>query len=384
MNNTYKVSLSHDKIEKLIKDKNYQDAEKELRNLISNKKQNYHTHFLLGNIYSILKKNEKALEQFKLSINLNSTNKIAHYHLGLIFDLLGELKDSKSSFENALKLDPDYPYANLAMALNFEKQNNIKMAKFFFEKTLSIDKDFNLGHQLYANFLTKIGQITKGQFHTYKYAGVIKIKENVINNQKIKRINNPNDKNFIGIWNINNDNLCKKIINFFEKRKDLQKLGEIGFGKNEKVKKSIDISLHPRNLTEEGFDDIKFFFNSLQECYEDYKTQWPFLKNNFTKLDIPSFNIQKYEIGGHFKMMHCERANIQSMHRIFAWMTYLNDVEDGGETYFEHFDLKIKPSTGKTLIWPAEWTHAHRGEILNKGNKYIITGWIHFPFNFIT
>ena len=40
--------------------------------------------------------------------------------------------------------------------------------------------------------------------------------------------------------------------------------------------------------------------------------------------------------------------------------------------------IKIKPETGKTLIWPAEWTHAHRGSVLNGGEKYIITGWLHF------
>ena len=382
MNITDKDILSNEKIDKLIKDKNYKDAEKELLNLILNKKQNYNTHFLLGNIYSIQKKNEQAAEQFRLSINLNSNNKIAHYHLGLTLDLLGQIKESKNSFEEALKLDPDYLYANLAMALNFEKEKNIKMAKIFFEKTLSIKKDFNLGNQLYAEFLSKIGEIAKGQFHTYKFAGVLKINEAETKKLKIKRLNNPNDKNFIGIWDINNNDLCKKIINFFEKRRDLQKLGAIGFGKNEQVKNSIDISLHPKNLKEEGFEDIKYFFDYLLECYEDYKTQWPFLNNNFTNLHIPSFNLQKYETGGHFKMMHCERVNIQSMHRIFAWMIYLNDVEDGGETYFDHYDLKIKPSTGKTLIWPAEWTHAHRGEVLNKGNKYIITGWIHFPFNF--
>ena len=44
-----------------------------------------------------------------------------------------------------------------------------------------------------------------------------------------------------------------------------------------------------------------------------------------------------------------------------------------------NYDLKIKPEIGKTLIWPAEWTHAHRGEVLNSGVKYIITGWMHFP-----
>ena len=375
-------SFSYEKIEKLINEKQYDKAEEELQDLIVNKKQNYHTHFLLGNIYLIKKSKEKALEQFKLSINLDSKNKIAHYNLGLVLDQLGLLKESQSSLEFALKLDPDYLYANLAMALNFEKQNNIKMAKMFFEKTLLINKDFNLANKMYGNFLNKIGEISKGQYHTYKYAGVIRFKGKSKNNLKIQRIDNSNDKNFIGIWNINNDQLCKKMIDFFEKRKDLQKLGEVGFRKNEQIKKSIDISLHPRNLSQEGFEDFKNYFNYLQQCFQDYKDQWPFLKNNFTYLDIPSFNIQKYEIGGHFNMMHCERANIQSMHRVFAWMTYLNDVEDGGETYFDHYDLKIKPSSGKTLIWPAEWTHAHRGETLNKGYKYIITGWMHFPFNF--
>ena len=44
--------------------------------------------------------------------------------------------------------------------------------------------------------------------------------------------------------------------------------------------------------------------------------------------------------------------------------------------------LKIKPETGKTIIWPAEWTHAHTGEILKSGKKYIITGWMHFPSDY--
>jgi len=187
---------------------------------------------------------------------------------------------------------------------------------------------------------------------------------------------------FVGCWNINDDNLCKKIIDFFEKRKDLQKKGVTGYGKDEKAKKSIDISLDPKNLNDKEFENVKMYIDKLYECYQDYKEQWPFLKDNLKTLDIPSFNIQKYEVGGHYNLMHCERSSLQSMHRVFAWMTYLNNVDDGGDTYFKHFDLKIKPQMGKTLIWPSEWTHAHRGELLNKGSKYIITGWMHFPFNF--
>ena len=70
------------------------------------------------------------------------------------------------------------------------------------------------------------------------------------------------------------------------------------------------------------------------------------------------------------------------MHRIFAWMTYLNDVQSqNGNTNFTHYDIKISPEKGKTLIWPAEWTHAHHGEILKTETKYIITGWMCFPLS---
>ena len=97
------------------------------------------------------------------------------------------------------------------------------------------------------------------------------------------------------------------------------------------------------------------------------------------RTDIGSFNIQKYVPGGHFKLPHTERTSINTLHRLFAFMTYLNDVEDGGSTTFVHQNLEIQPERGKTLIWPAEWTHAHRGNVVNLGVKYIITGWMHFP-----
>jgi len=45
-------------------------------------------------------------------------------------------------------------------------------------------------------------------------------------------------------------------------------------------------------------------------------------------------------------------------------MTYLNDVDDGGETYFNHFKIKVKPKYGKTMIWPAEWTHTYSEEVV--------------------
>ena len=93
------------------------------------------------------------------------------------------------------------------------------------------------------------------------------------------------------------------------------------------------------------------------------------------------FNIQRYRSGQHFQRIHTERDGLASAHRLFAWMTYLNDVdnEEGGSTVFSHHNLEIQPKKGLTLIWPAEWTHAHKGSLLRANSKYIITGWMHFP-----
>ena len=188
-----------------------------------------------------------------------------------------------------------------------------------------------------------------------------------------------NQVNFIGSWKLENDEISKNIINFFENNIDLQKDGSTGDGKKLNIKKTTDINIHPKDLNDKKFIDIKKYIDELHKCYLDYQEQWPFLKDKINTVDIPTFNIQKYNPGDHFSHIHTERSSLNSLHRVFAWMTYLNDVEDGGNTYFTHYDLRIKPEIGKTLIWPAEWTHAHRGEVLNSGVKYIITGWMHFP-----
>jgi prolyl 4-hydroxylase len=196
--------------------------------------------------------------------------------------------------------------------------------------------------------------------------------------EKVISIKNPN---FIGSWNLENDDLCNEIITWFEENKDLQKQGITSLGKISNSKKRTDIKVKPNTLDDFKFKCLKDYIKELHKCFKDYNDQWPLLKYYAKNLDIGSFNIGKYTPGGHFGTIHTERASLQTLHRVFAWMTYLNDVDDGGTTNFTHYDIKIKPEVGKTLIWPAEWTHAHSGEILNSGEKYIITGWMHFPYS---
>ena len=91
------------------------------------------------------------------------------------------------------------------------------------------------------------------------------------------------------------------------------------------------------------------------------------------------YNLQKYPVGGGFKVWHCEN-DVKSMlnyDRCLVFMTYLNDVEDGGTEFF-HQHLSTPAKKGLTLIWPAYWTHTHRGIVSRLKEKYIVTGWINF------
>jgi len=184
--------------------------------------------------------------------------------------------------------------------------------------------------------------------------------------------------NFIEEFTIDKD-ICKDIIDFFCTNNSLHQPGASGESVDLSKKNSIDLSVDPKNLNLTGYECFKKYFNQLNECYRKYKIKWPFLKESFPEVDIGSFNIQQYKEGGHFSKIHSERIALQNLHRLFAFMTYLNDDFEGGCTYFSNFNLKIKPEPGKTLIWPADWTHAHKGEVVSYGSKYIITGWLNIP-----
>lgn len=186
---------------------------------------------------------------------------------------------------------------------------------------------------------------------------------------------------FIGSWMIEPFLLCDELIEYFESNQSRQRRGEIGAGVNLKNKDSIDITISPKELDLTHNAVFKRYFESVLECYRDYVDQWPFLETFAKELHIGRFNLQRYRSGQHYQKIHTERAGLATLHRIFVWMTYLNDVapEDGGATIFQHYDLSIQPRKGLTLIWPAEWTHAHKGDVLHGNSKYIVTGWMHFP-----
>ena len=185
--------------------------------------------------------------------------------------------------------------------------------------------------------------------------------------------------NFIGSWIMEPMSISDDLINYFELNHTKQKRGVTSKGIDKDAKNCVDISIQPNEMNLPGNEVFNSYFHGLFECYKDYITQWPFLETIADNLEIGKFNLQRYQKGEHFHKLHAERSNLNTLHRVLAWMTYLNDVDEGGSTYFSHYNLTIQPQKALTLIWPVEWTHAHRGDIVKTGSKYIITGWMSFP-----
>ena len=67
---------------------------------------------------------------------------------------------------------------------------------------------------------------------------------------------------------------------------------------------------------------------------------------------------------------------IRSSARILVCMYYLNDVKEGGETGFYYQNIENKPTKGSLVLFPADWTHLHRGNMPISNDKYICNFWL--------
>ena len=164
--------------------------------------------------------------------------------------------------------------------------------------------------------------------------------------------------------------ICDDLVKFFKKIKHRHSPGITGYGINKDAKDSIDVIL---NYNDTALDPYK---EKLQKCVEDYEKCYQGLHGvgRFAP-NAEGVNIQYYKPGGGFKNWHFERTGILKS-RLLVFMTYLNDVPNGGTEFF--YQKIITPAKKcLTLIWPAEFTHLHKGQIA-KHEKYVITGWYNY------
>ena len=181
--------------------------------------------------------------------------------------------------------------------------------------------------------------------------------------------------NHIGIYdNALKQKDCEILIDQFEKSTTIIDGGIFMDGEfvkehsHKKCKEIKDTHLEDKSIIS-NIIDVR-----IKQSMEKYKKQFPSVDKYLCDWKIDDgYNFQKYEAEDDgYKKWHCEQSGGPASHRLLAWMFYVNDAKCGTE--FMDYGI-VKAKRGRCVIWPAGWTHVHRGVIPNKGLKYIVTGW---------
>lgn len=173
--------------------------------------------------------------------------------------------------------------------------------------------------------------------------------------------------NFIGGWYID-PSICDLLVQDFENKSPVRKQGrpERGYTYisstdcNSGVLNAYEVEVH------RALDEYSKLYKFCKETISPFQMEHP-------------YNVQKYDPNMHYSVWHCENNGIPPFNkRHLAFLTYLNDVTDDGETEFLYQNVKVRPEKGLTLVWPAGFTHIHRGCPSKTQEKYMVTGWFEY------
>jgi len=182
----------------------------------------------------------------------------------------------------------------------------------------------------------------------------------------------------IGIFeNAISNEWCDKVINFYKKNNKFQKSRLKTEGTPSLMK--ADHSLDPGKVDD---NTIKYFYNLLSnKILPKYNDKYNFKYYDDFKYTINDFKTQKTLPSEGYHLWHYENSTPDTTNRLLVYSVYLNDVNEGGETEFLYQSLRVKPKKGTIVIWPAGFTHYHRGNPPLSGEKYITTGWVNIEIN---
>ena len=82
------------------------------------------------------------------------------------------------------------------------------------------------------------------------------------------------------------------------------------------------------------------------------------------------YNILRYKPGEAYHATHSDWGYPNLAHRFLTFGMFLNTIPQDGELEFPEQGLKISPTEGRGVIFPAAWTHPHRS-LPAKMDRYV-------------
>lgn len=190
----------------------------------------------------------------------------------------------------------------------------------------------------------------------------------------------------IGLYrNVYPDGYCQHLINEFDRLESngagANRIKSEGASRHVKDDHQVFINLRSHNMLNfQNTDSSDVFFDGLQKCYNEYVNKYSVLKDN-GNIRGTTMKMQRTGPGGGYHIWHGEQGPGTHANRVVVYMLYLNSIapEDGAETEFLYQKKRFSPVENTMVIWPAAYTHAHRGNpVLGETHKYIVTGWFYY------
>jgi len=191
-----------------------------------------------------------------------------------------------------------------------------------------------------------------------------------------------NIEDFIGVFdNYLNPDTCDKAIEMFS---HMESAGltlnrqERGYKKSEADDSFLFYcdTISMSHIGDPIYSSIK---DAVWSAYREYAKAFEVALTDKTAAHhVYDFKLQKTMPGQGYHTWHYESSEKSLSNRLLAYTVYLNDIEDGGETEFLYQKRRLTPKKGRVVIWPAGFTHVHRGNPPLKEDKYIVTGWFEF------
>jgi hypothetical protein len=138
------------------------------------------------------------------------------------------------------------------------------------------------------------------------------------------------------------------------------------------IRTNYHLSLTENAIKNEDFRKINNkYYELINSAIINYSLNFcPKLPTYF----VEPFNILKYQTGQEYKA-HFDGST--ESHRSISPILYLNDSYTGGEIEFVYHNVKIKPSPGMLILFPANYAYSHIAHPVLTGTKYAIVTWLH-------
>ncbi len=123
---------------------------------------------------------------------------------------------------------------------------------------------------------------------------------------------------------------------------------------------------------------------SFKRVLDNYKKDVPHSEwipnTDPATLEMEKFRIKHYNTNSEDQFtVHTDTTTFETCKRVLAMFFYLNETEEGGETWFPCVG-NIKTKMGRVVVFPPHWMWPHAGlKTTGDSDKFLLSTYLHLP-----